>query len=323
LACIPAAIAITNCGGGGSSPSSPPPPPPPSATTVSGSVVKGPCNGTTVRILNAATGAQLATTTTNATGAYTVDVTYTGDVIVEATGGSCADEATGGTTSLTSTMRSVMAVSGASVTGMVTPLTTLAYTFAFGNATTGVTSTAFNTKATSVATQFQLTGTNIVTTAPVVTGTTNAYGQVLRAIAQYLHDNGTVTLGTLTTSYFTSNAQWTAFNTAFNNAYHAANPASNVSFTFDGSSLVIGGTGIGGGNGSCGIHVQGSVSASGVTVPLALDYCIQGIAAGSCGSGNAALSSALAGQSGLAGAVNLNYTFGPTCAANAITITLQ
>ena len=76
------------------------------------------------------------------------------------------------------------------------------------------------------------------------------------------------------------------------------------------------GTGVGGGTGSCGVHVQGTITAAGVSVPLNLDYCITGIAAGSCGSGNASLSQALSGQSGMAGAANLSYSYSSTCVAN-------
>lgn len=319
LACIPATVALVNCGGGGGSTAASGGS---STTTLSGSVVKGPCSGTTVRVLNGSTGALLGTATTNASGAYSVDVGFSGDVIIEATGGTCADEATSSNVALGSTMRSVMTLNGGSVTGVVTPLTTMAYSFAFGSGTTGVTASAFNTKATSLASQFQLGSVNIATTTPVVTGTTNNYGQVLRAISQYMKAQN-VTLGTLTNSYFTSTADWAAFNTAFNSAWAVANPGVNATYAFNGTGLTVAGTGVGGGTGSCGVHVQGTVTAAGVTVPLNIDYCIQGIAAGSCTSGNTSLSQALSGQSGLAGAVNLNYTYSAACASGAFNITLQ
>jgi hypothetical protein len=156
----------------------------------------------------------------------------------------------------------------------------------------------------------------------VVSGTPNAYGQVLRGVSYYLRDQN-ITLPTLTNSYFTNTAQWAAFTTAFNTAYQQANPGAAMSFSFNGTGPLLAGTGMGGGSGTCGVQVQGTVTANGMTVPLNINYCVQGMAAGSCGSGNAALSQALAGQAGVSGGVNLNYTFASTCAANAVTLTLQ
>lgn len=214
----------------------------------------------------------------------------------------------------------VLNASGGNVTGVVTPLTTMAYTYAFGS--TGVpTSTAFNTMATNLATQFQLAGVSLVTTLPTVTGTSNAYGKVLAALSKYMQLNN-VTLPAIVNSSFTT-GQWTAFSGAFTTAYNAANPGSNVTYNFNGNLLTIAGTGAGGGTGSCGVNVLGNITANNFTVPLNLDYCITGIAAGSCTSGNASLSQALSGQQGLAGAANLTYTYSAVCVANpAVTIAL-
>ncbi|WP_420475415.1 carboxypeptidase-like regulatory domain-containing protein [Noviherbaspirillum sp. ST9] len=328
LAAASTAFILASCGGGGSdtttaasgSGTSTGTGTQASSTTISGSAVKGPVANATVTIKNAATGAVLATTTTNAVGAYTLNVPFTGDVIVEISGGTYTDEATGATTNLSSPMKVVVNANGSNVTGMVTPLTTMAYSSAFGGGA-AVTSNAFNTSAAKIASQFKLTNVNIVTTLPTVTGTTDAYGQVLRGVSKYMQTQGK-TLDTVTNTTFTAD-QLAAFSSAFNSAYASINPGSAVSFSFDSSGFNVTGTGAGGGTGTCGVNVQGTVTAQGFTVPLNINYCITGIAAGSCGTGNASVSQALAGQSGLAGAANLNYTYASTCAAGAFTVNLQ
>ncbi len=338
FACVAATLVFTACGGSddapattaatpapapSASPSPSPAPAPAASSTITGSAVKGPVSSATVTVKNAATGAVLASTTTSATGTYSLSVPFTGDVIVEVSGGTYVDEATGAaaTVSTTAPMRAMVTANGGTVTGVVTPLTTLAYTYAFGTATSNVTTAGFNTSSTALAAQFKLTGVNLVNSVPVVTsGTTDPYGQVLRALSQYFKDNN-VTLATYTTTPFTA-AQWTAFTTTFNSAYKTANPAGTVTFSFDGTGVVVAGTGVGGGTGSCGVNVSGTIAASGFTVPLNINYCITGLA-GSCSADNATLSTGVAGQGGLVGAANLKYTYSASCAAGATTITLK
>ena len=275
--------------------------------------MKGPVDGATVTVKNAATGAVLGTTTTSATGTYTLDVPFTGDVVVEVNGGNYLDEATSVSTALSTPMRVVLSANGGSVTGVVTPLTTLAYTYAFGTSGTP-TSTAYNTVAANLATQLQMPGVNLATTVPVVTGTVNDYGRLLAGISTYLQLNNVSLQSLISTAL--DEAESAQFSVAFTTAYNTANPDRTLTFTFDGSTLNVSGTGVGGGNGTCGINVQGTVTFSGNTVPLNLNYCINGIAADSCNSGNSSLSQALSGQSGLAGAANLSYTYSATCVAN-------
>lgn len=321
-AALAAGMALAGCGGGGGSDAPAAPPPAPAATTVSGAVVKGPVSSATVTIKNAATGAVLATGATDANGVYSISVPVTsGDLIVEVTGGSYLDEATGTQKALAGALRSVVTATGGNVNGVVTPLTSLAYSYAFGSAASGVSAAAFNTRASSLATQFQLNGVNLAATTPVVSGGVNAYGQVLRGLSQYLLSQN-MTLPTFTSTTFTA-AQWQAFGPTFTSAYRAANPGSTISFNFDGSGVSIGGTGAGGGSGTCGVNVTGTVAAGPVTVPLNINYCVSGIAGGSCGAGNASLSQLLSGQGGVAGAANLNYTYSATCAPGAFAITLQ
>lgn len=289
------------------------------ASVVTGSIVKGNVSGATVTIKNAANGAPLGTGTTDANGGYTVSITFTGDVIVEASGGTYTDEATNQSTQLSTPLRAVIAVAPGNSTAVVTPLTTMAYANAFSSAGAAITAAAFNAQAANVAKLFKLNG-SLTSTMPTVSGANiNDYGRALAGLSKYLQANS-ASLASVTTAAFNTD-QWTKFVSAYNSAYVAMFP--NISFSLDGSAFNISGTGVGGGTGSCGVAVQGSVSANGLTVPVNFNYCINGIAAGSCTAGNASLSQALSGQSGLAGGVNLMYQYSATCAPGAITINLK
>lgn len=309
------ALILAACGGGSGTVT----PATPVTTTISGSAVKGPVSGATVTVKNAATGAVLGTTTTGPGGAYTLGVQFTGDVIVEVSGGTYTDEATGASTTLTTPLRVVLNANGGNVTGIVTPLTTMAYTQAFQGGT-AVTTSAFDARAQALASQFGLSGVNLATTLPQVTGTTNAYGDSLRALSRYMADNGR-TLATVTNAVFANAGDLSTFNTLYNDALARTGSSMRVTFTANGFN--ISGSGAGGGTGTCGVNVQGTITANGFTVPLDLNYCIAGIAAGSCTSGNASLSQALNSQQGVVGAANLAYTYAAACAAGAFTITLQ
>jgi len=314
LALATAALALAACGGGGSAPLA--------STTISGSVVKGPVANATVTVRSASTGAVLGSTTTAAGGTYSLSVPFTGDVVIEVNGGSYVDEATGAPATLATPLRVVVNANGGDVTGVVTPLTTMAYSYAFGTGGSP-TATAFNAMAGNLAAQFQLAGLNLATTVPAVSGAANDYGRVLAGLSKYLELNPAVTLQSLVTTAFTA-VQWAQFSADFTTAYNTMHPGNPIAFSFNGNVLNLAGTGAGGGTGGCGVNVQGTVSVGGFNAPLNLDYCITGIAAGSCNSGNASLSQALAAQSGLAGAANLVYTFAPSCVANpVVTINLQ
>ncbi len=319
LSAIPAAALLVGCGGG--SDDTPTPVTPPVAattTTISGSAVKGPVNGATVKAKKP-DGTACGTTTTGAQGTYSLETTCTGDLVIEVTGGNYTDEATSKSLALDTPLRVVVAANGGTVTGIVTPLTTMAYTYAFGSGAP-VTHAAFSTQAQTLATQFGLSGVNLATTLPQVTGTTNAYGDSLRALSRYLADNNR-TLATITNAVFANAGDLTTFNTLYNNALIAVGSPVRVNFTATGFNLS--GTGAGGGSGTCGVNVQGTVSANGFNVPLNLNYCVSGIAAGSCASGNSSLSQALGGQQGIVGAANLQYTYSAACPAGAFAINLQ
>jgi hypothetical protein len=316
---LAAAGLLAACGGGSSTPT----------TSVSGSVIKGPVNGAQVcafKAVAAGKGDQIKCVTTTSTGAYTMDIDYVGDVVIEASGGTYTDEATGATKTLSDPLQVVLNAQGSAATGVVTPLTSVAYSLSKA-ATGGVSSANFGTAATTVASQFQLSGVNIATAVPAVTGTTNAYGQILKAVSQYVANGNTLA------SFITFTSP-TTIQVAFNSAYATANGAT-ISFNLGGTTASTGtgtgtgtgtvpGTGTGSGTGtgtgtgtaaaSCGITVAGTgtVVASGFTVPFTLPatkVCVTGVPAASCTAGNAQLQSAAAGGATPSGNYTLSYTY--------------
>lgn len=301
---------LAGCGGGGDGGAAAPA----ASTTISGSAVKGPVGGATVTAFAATTGTVLGTTTTSPNGTYSLTISYNGDVVLEVTGGSYIDEATGRTTTLNQ-LKAIINATGGTQTVHVTPLTYIAYGYA------GNTSAGFNTALTNLATQFGLGGVNLLTTLPAVSGTTNDYGRVLRAMSQYVQSQSLANFEAFIGQAL-GTATFTAMQANFSAAFATINPGQTLTFAFNGSGITIGGTGVGGGSGTCGVGVTGNVTTMGITVPISLNYCISGIAAGSCTSGNTSLSQTLSGQQGLVGGVNLNYTYSASCAAGAININL-
>lgn len=315
---------LAGCGGGGSgdvavagggTTAAPSTPGTPTAaeTTLSGSIVKGPVAGGIVKV-STLSGTVLGTTTSSPAGTYSLKITHSGDVVVEVKGGTYTDEATGQTVALNQ-LKALVSSAGGTQTVHLTPLTYLAYVKS-GNTLAG-----FNTAISALATQFGLGRANLLTTLPTVSGTTNDYGRVLRAVSQYLRTQN------ISVDQFINQASTTStfagIQVNFASAFNTINPGQTLTFAFDGQNATIGGTGAGGGSGTCGVNVVGTVTANGFSVPLNLNYCVSGIAAGSCTSGNSSLSQALNGQQGIAGAANLNYTFSPSCASGAFNITLQ
>ena len=282
--------------------------------------MKGPVNGGMVT-LKKPDGTSCGITATNAAGQYSLTTACKGDIIVEISGGSYLDEASNTTKVLDTPLRVMLTAAGGSVVGVATPLTTMAFSYAF-TSSNAATTAAYDAQAAKIATQFGLGGINLSTTVPVVVGTSNAYGNAIKGISQYLRDNTTRTLATITTASFTSAADFATFGTAFSAAFNKIN-GTNVTLAFDGAAFNVSGTGAGGGTGSCGINLKGSVTSAGFTVPLNIDYCVAGIQAGSCTAGNASLNQSIAGQGGIGAATNLVYTYSATCAAGAFTVTLK
>jgi hypothetical protein len=311
-----AAIALAACG---SSDSSPAPaaaqaaapaaaPPAATSTTITGVAVKGPVSGATVTIKNAATGAVLATTTTSAGGAYSVATTFTGDVLVEVSGGSYTDEATGTTKQLTTPLRTVLSASGGTVTGVVTPLTTMAYTYS-GSANPNA--EAFKQAAEKIAGGLGLSGTNILNTVPDVnTGTMNDYGKSLRALSQYLKDNPGTDLSTLVSTAMASST-FSAFSVSYGAAYSTIN-GSPITVSFNGGNVVtLSGIGTGtgtAGSASCGLAI-------GLNGTNLVNICYVGlVSADECSSSNAELAADAAEQQ--AAFPGSSFTFTPACVAN-------
>jgi fibronectin type 3 domain-containing protein len=131
-------ILFGGCGAGGGGGTTPTPTPTPaSVTTVSGSVVDGFVVGATVQAYlinaNGTKGAPVGSaTTTDASGNYTLSLgtLTTGPLLIETSGGSYVDWATGTAVNLTAAdrMSAVIssAVSPATVSAMITPLTSMA-----------------------------------------------------------------------------------------------------------------------------------------------------------------------------------------------------
>lgn len=131
-------LALVACGGGGTSSNAPATPAPVSGV-ISGAVTKGPVGNASIAaygISNGQIGAQIATANTDANGNFTMAIgQYAGAVMVQISGGSYTDEATGTVMTMapgqvmTAVMPSVSA--GANNSGVqVTPVTAMAQAFA-------------------------------------------------------------------------------------------------------------------------------------------------------------------------------------------------
>jgi hypothetical protein len=139
------AVAIGGCGGGGGggggggAPADPSPLQDFGATTIAGSVVKGPVNGATVTaysVIGGMMGTPLASTTTDANGAFAMPLgANAGPLMLRVIGGTYTDEATGAKVTfapgqMMTTVLSSLANGTASV--QVTPLTAMAQAMAAG-----------------------------------------------------------------------------------------------------------------------------------------------------------------------------------------------
>ena len=160
---------LAACGGGGGE-NSPPIGVQANGAIVTGVASKGPLNGSTVcafAIVNGTQGAALGSCATGiVNGDYSINIgTYAGPVLLEATGGSYRDEATGFTVPLTSPLRSIIGnVTGSGVSVAITPLTELAFQDA-NSITAGLTSARVQAAIARVQTSFGVS--DIVNTQPV------------------------------------------------------------------------------------------------------------------------------------------------------------
>jgi hypothetical protein len=175
---------------------------PTSTTTISGAVVKGPVAGAQVcgySVSGSTRGTALGScTTTDASGNYSFSVPVgTGPLWVEATGGTYTDEVSATTVSVPagSPLLSLITANGATVTTMITPLTTLAFNTA--RSTAGASGTldasAYATAVAQLLSTFNLpAGLDINTTAPVFGTDINSYGTALTAISRMVANGSTL-----------------------------------------------------------------------------------------------------------------------------------
>jgi hypothetical protein len=216
LAISPIVLALAACGNDDT---------PASVTTLSGQVVKGPVGGSTVCAYAVSGGVKSTATVVPCvtsdpvTGNYSLgNISYTGDMIVEATGGTYKNEATGATVTLSTPLKTMVVAQGGATTGMITPLTTIAL-----STTPNLTNAAFGQAAANIAAQAGLSAVNILTTAPTYgangTTATNAYAAMLGAISQYQNTSGGTLAAALTA--WTNPTNQAAFQAALN-AYATA-----------------------------------------------------------------------------------------------------
>lgn len=206
-------LLLSGCGGGGGGGTT-------SAAnvgTISGAAVKGPINGGTVTayaVTNGTMGAQLASGTTDPQGNYHLSIgTYSGPVMLQMSGGTFMDEATGVTKAMSpgDVMTAVTppVTSGQTVTNIqVTPLTSMAQAMA-NNMAGGMTATNIAAANTSVGDYFMVS--DILHTQPMnplVSGSGGTpttqdmknYGMAIAAMSQSAKDMGMTSSSSMVTA---------------------------------------------------------------------------------------------------------------------------
>jgi hypothetical protein len=208
---------LSGCGSSSSSDSvTTPTPTGTSNGMIGGTAVKGPVSGATVTaytVTNGAMGTQLASGMTDSQGNFNIsNDTYSGTIMLQMSGGTYIDEATGATMSMspgdvmTCVIPSVS--SGASVTGIqVTPLTSMAQAMA-NNMAGGMTGSNIAAANTSVGNYFMVN--DILHTQPMnplVSGASGTatqdmknYGMAIAAMSQSAKDMGMTSSSSMVTS---------------------------------------------------------------------------------------------------------------------------
>jgi hypothetical protein len=202
---------LSGCsGGGGSSPAAS------ISGIISGTAVKGPVGGGTVTayaVSNGVMGSQLASATTDSQGNFQISIgAYSGPVMLQLSGGTYVDEASGATMSMSSgdVMTAVIptVTSGGTVSNIqVTPLTAMAQAMA-NNMTGGMSDTNIAAASTSVGNFFMVN--DILHTSPMNplmsdSGATASqdmknYGMVIAAMSQSAKDMGMTSSSSMVTA---------------------------------------------------------------------------------------------------------------------------
>ena len=197
------ALNFTACGGGGGGGGGSTPT---TQTSISGSAMKGSFSSGTVTIYNVtstgAQGAVLGMGPLAADGSFSVEIgNHSGPVFVEVSGGSYRNEADGMATTQLQELNGLISVVPANTdsTIVVTPLTTMAASFAAGNVITGNIPGTIDAACARIAAYFTLPDLESVT--PVDLGTTTAtagsdvatYSLILAGLSQYASSLGVET----------------------------------------------------------------------------------------------------------------------------------
>jgi hypothetical protein len=183
---------------------------------IGGTAVKGPVNGATITaygITNGVMGTQVASGTTDSQGNFSITMgAYTGPVMLQMSGGTYVDEATGATMAMSSgdVMTAVISsvTSGETITNiMVTPLTSMAQAMA-GNMLGGMTGANITAANSSIGSYFMVN--DILHTQPMnplVSGASGTatqdmknYGMTIAAISQSAKDMGMSSSSSMVTS---------------------------------------------------------------------------------------------------------------------------
>lgn len=208
-----AAAILAGCGGGGEPDRAGGPQP-----NLTGTIVKGPVGGAAVCAYELAAngkGRQLGCTTTDMTGGYALRLDYRGPVLIEASGGTYTDEATGEvgvTLDVPLTVASLL--DGGPSTVVVTPLTTIAMQGALraGNLSLAT----FDNSLEEVKSAFGLRRSlDLVRSTPNVrSGSSDAYGNALVGVSKMLSGGASLTgivnstdLASLASAYRVCNKQ--------------------------------------------------------------------------------------------------------------------
>jgi hypothetical protein len=200
------ALSLAACGGGGGGGGGGGTPPPPLSGTVSGTAVKGPVNGGTMtayRLSNGVMGTEITHTATGSDGSFSLSMgSYAGPVMLQMTGGTYTDEATGATMpmmagdAMTAVLPSMTA--GQTLNGIqVTPLTAMAQTMA-QHMSGGMTDGNITAANTNVGKYFMVADVlHNVPMNPLTAGSGNSatqdqinYGMALAAMSQYAQSQG-------------------------------------------------------------------------------------------------------------------------------------